>query len=149
MGTMIKRKVTFAEDELMPIDDDILRIISDFSELRFPTFIEHTRKWHPPVDVVEDEDRLIILVDLAGILVEDVKVKKEGNTIIIQGIRRQLLPLKNPVYHHMEIDYGEFERGIRIPRKFQNGEIKASYKDGFMKIEIKLPEHYERRIKVE
>ncbi len=118
------------------VEDDVIRLLAGFSQMHLPSLMDELNKWHPPVDVFETKDRLIILAEIAGISVEKISIKQIENTIIIQGQRKEILPPTSPMFHHMEINYGPFERVIRLPAKFVGGEVDAKYKNGFLRVEV-------------
>jgi HSP20 family protein len=69
--------------------------------------------WEPPVDVLEDEHEIVIVVAMPGVAPESVQVTHEAGALIVRGVR----PLSPAGSRHrirqLEIPYGAFER--RIP----------------------------------
>ncbi len=130
-------------------EGEIMRLLAGFAQMRLPSLMDELNKWHPPVDVLETEDKLIIIVEIAGVSTGDINITQHGDLIRIEGNRIEVLPAESPVFHHMEINYGPFERNIRLPRKFVGGEVAASYKNGFLRIEVSKNKNAERVIKVE
>ena len=89
-------------------------------------------KWKPPVDIYELEDEIIIKLELAGVKRKEISIIQEGNRIRISGGRKMVDREQIHTYHQMEINYGEFERVIVVSETVKVGEVKASYKDGFL-----------------
>jgi HSP20 family protein len=71
--------------------------------------------WEPPVDVLETEDAVIILVALPGVDLETVETQIVGGVLIVAGQR--LLPqmLHRALIHRLELPQGRFERRVRLP----------------------------------
>ncbi len=131
------------------IDEEIVRMIYGFSQLRIPAIIDELNRWHPPIDVLETEEKLILIAEIAGISDGDVSIVQMDDIITIKGRREKLEKEKSPMFHHMEINFGPFERNIRVPQKFVGGKIVASYKNGFLRVEINANTSPKRIIPVE
>lgn len=118
------------------IDDEILFMLDGFSQMRLPVVLDEINKWHPAVDVYESGNRLIVIVELAGVDPKDVSVSQKDDVISICGIRRETIPHPPPIYHHLELNYGPFERNLKLPPSFIGSKIQMGYKNGFLKIVI-------------
>lgn len=71
--------------------------------------------WEPPVDVLELEDEVIILVALPGIDPDQVDAAIDGGFLVVSG-RRPLPPqLRTAIIHRLELPQGRFERSIPLP----------------------------------
>ncbi len=128
---------------------ELIRMLSGFSQRHLPALMDELNRWHPPIDVIETDDRLIIIAEIAGISVENVSITQADDVITIQGSRNEFLAESSPVFHHMEINYGPFERNLRLPEKFVGGEITANYNNGFLRIEISASGETTQTITVE
>jgi HSP20 family protein len=71
--------------------------------------------WEPPVDVLETDEEILILVALPGVNPEDVEAVIDGGTLIVSG--RRVLPaeLRDARIHRLELPQGRFERRIALP----------------------------------
>jgi HSP20 family protein len=71
--------------------------------------------WEPPVDVLETEDELWIIVALPGVDVSQIEVgAADDGILVIAGVRAS--PLKRAAaIHRLEIPQGRFERRIPLP----------------------------------
>ena len=94
------------------------------------------RKWRPNVDVFEHEENIIAIVELAGVLREDVSVVFHDGKLWISGVRRDDIPYTGRKYHQMEINYNEFERVIYLPKNIDVEKISAKLDNGIMIIKI-------------
>jgi HSP20 family molecular chaperone IbpA len=71
--------------------------------------------WEPPIDVLEDEREIVVVVAMPGVAPEHVQVVHDGGVLLVRGTRP--LPLEG-VRHRvrqLEIPYGTFERRIALP----------------------------------
>ena len=70
--------------------------------------------WEPPVDVVESERSLAILVALPGVRPDAVEIVVDGSSLRVVGVRR--IPAgPGDRIHRLEIPHGRFERRIALP----------------------------------
>jgi len=93
--------------------------------------------WRPLTDVFETDENVIVMVDIAGISINDVKLTLSSNMLTIRGIRREHPLSEKRHYHKMEIDFGPFERRIELPARIDPDRAEHRYLQGFL--EILLP----------
>ena len=97
------------------------------------------KAWNPSTDIVEMEDHYLFKVELPGVKKEDVKVEIEKDTLTIKGERKEETEIKKDDYLRVESFSGSFSRTFKIPEGLEEKKIKASLKDGVMKLEIPKP----------
>jgi HSP20 family molecular chaperone IbpA len=72
--------------------------------------------WEPPIDVLETDEEILILVALPGVDPERVEAVIEGDGILtISGQRTLPAELRNARIHRLELPQGRFERRIALP----------------------------------
>jgi HSP20 family molecular chaperone IbpA len=71
-------------------------------------------RWEPPIDVLETERQLRIIVALPGVAPEAVQVQTEGGILTILGSRPLPGRGENANIVRLEIPYGRFERRITL-----------------------------------
>jgi HSP20 family protein len=102
------------------------------------------RQFTPPYDIAEADDKIIIMVEVAGMKAEDFNISLLNEALIINGVRHR--PDFSPLSHHrVEIGFGEFRLYIPIPWSIED-DVVATYHEGFLTIE--LPRTQQRRINV-
>jgi len=71
--------------------------------------------WEPPVDVLETEYEVLIVVALPGVDPAQVEASIEGSALHVSGLR--LLPpeLRSAAIHRLELPQGRFERHVLLP----------------------------------
>jgi HSP20 family protein len=102
--------------------------------------------WTPSTDIVETEDAVVILMDLAGMEKESIKIVREGELLQISGVRTRKKVAGMKRFHRMEIDYGPFTKLFRVPRDLDLDSIKAEHKDGLL--EVHLPKKVKEPVEI-
>lgn len=121
--------------DLMTMQDRMTRL---FDETLSRIFKEEAPRgvWSPPVDILEREDMVILKVDLPEMNQNEIEIKVEENTLIIQGERKFTKEIPEERYIQVERPYGHFQRTFALPKAIDQEEIKASYKDGVLRISL-------------
>lgn len=119
--------------DLMAMQDRMTRLIDEtLSRIWKEEVVRGV--WSPPVDILERGDELVLKVDLPEVSQSEIDIRVEGSTLIIQGERRLIKDAPEENYIQIERPYGTFRRTFNIPRTVEQEEIKASYKDGVLRI---------------
>jgi HSP20 family protein len=71
--------------------------------------------WEPPVDVLETEREVLVLVALPGVGPDQVETVIEGAYLVVTGQRVLPPELAFAVIHRLELPQGRFERRIALP----------------------------------
>ncbi len=71
--------------------------------------------WEPPVDVLETNDAVLVLVALPGVDAKQVKLVIHNGVLLIAGERVLPPELRTAVIHRIELPQGRFERQVRLP----------------------------------
>jgi HSP20 family protein len=104
--------------------------------------------WTPPVDIIEKDGSLLLMVSLPGIGEKDIDLKVEGQVITIKGVRKPL-DAEGYTYHQQESYCGNFSRSFTLPDSTDVENVKADYKNGILIITLpQKPEVRPRTIKV-
>lgn len=93
--------------------------------------------WQPAVDVYETTDDIIVLMDTAGIDMNNLVITAENKRITVEG--RRNLPKRENVccIHQLEIEMGYFKRIITFPVTVEFSAPVFSCQNGIL--EIRLP----------
>jgi HSP20 family protein len=92
--------------------------------------------WTPNTDVYISEEGLVIKVELAGMRREDLELSVEGNRLKISGQRPDGCRSGKCNFLVMEINYGPFETVIELPPGYDLSKAKATYQNGFLRIDV-------------
>lgn len=119
--------------------DDLRRMEARFFEpfFRFPFVQEEMQSsaWNPPVDVLEEGEKIVVKVEAPGVDEKDLRVTYEDGTLTVSG-ERQFERREDRNYHRIERAYGSFTRSFTLPRSADASRIAASYRNGVLEIEI-------------
>ena len=88
--------------------------------------------WHPPTDVYETDQEIVIKMCLPGVRASQVAVEFSGEAVTICGVRRAADLRSVRAYHQMEIRNGYFERRVVVRRPFDPHAARWRYEDGFL-----------------
>ncbi|MBI5956896.1 MAG: Hsp20/alpha crystallin family protein [Chloroflexi bacterium] len=102
--------------------------------------------WHPPTDVYETDEELVVMLDLAAVSQDDLEIAIEDNILHVRGRRQEPFPSNKISVYRMEIPYGDFEAHIHLPVRIARDEVQASYENGLLA--IRMPKEKTRRIAV-
>ncbi|MCC6502928.1 MAG: Hsp20/alpha crystallin family protein [Deltaproteobacteria bacterium] len=97
--------------------------------------------WYPPVDIYETEENIILKAELPGVDPESVSIDVGENTLSLRGERKLEKGFTDENYHRMERFYGTFHRAFSLPYPVDGDGVKASFKDGVLKITIPKKRH--------
>ncbi len=92
--------------------------------------------WTPNTDVYKTDEGLVVKVELAGMRSENLQITVEGNKLRISGERPDGCRSAKFNFLAMEIFYGAFENVLEIPSDYDLSLAKATYQNGFLRIDV-------------
>ncbi|MEW6087831.1 MAG: Hsp20/alpha crystallin family protein [bacterium] len=135
---------------------DIFDLRSDMRNLFSDFFMTKKGKeiglasWIPLVDIEESKDEFTIKADIPGVKKDDIKISLQNHTLILSGERKEEKEEKKKDYVMKEMGYGSFYRSFDLPYSVNPKDIKASYNNGILMVNIpKREEAKGKEIKVE
>jgi HSP20 family protein len=108
---------------------------SVFDEMR-PTIFSAEQAWKPPVDIYETPEEIVVLAEISGMKKKNITVTMENDVLKISGTRPDYSPSAKMKLHQMEIDYGKFQRIVKISLPIDTHNIRAQYREGFLQITL-------------
>jgi HSP20 family protein len=136
------RDVLALQNRMNSLFQDFSRSGNGESELATAGFV-------PPVDIFEDENKLVLKIEIPGIRQEDIDVRLENNTLTVKGERSFQSEGKEENFHRVERRYGSFYRAFTLPNTIDQNTIKADYEAGVLKVELhKRAETKPRQVKI-
>jgi HSP20 family protein len=146
MATIVRwdpyREVLALQNRMNSLFQDFSRSNSGENELATAGFV-------PPVDIFEDENRLVLKIEIPGMRQEDLDVRLENNTLSVKGERSFQSEGKEENFHRVERRYGSFYRAFTLPNTVDPNSIKADYEAGVLTLELhKRAETKPKQIKV-
>jgi HSP20 family protein len=106
--------------------------------------------WTPPVDIFESGEVFVLKLEIPEVNEKSIDIKINDNELTIKG-ERKLEPGADPEgYHRMERGHGRFIRSFRLTAAIDPSRIKATLKEGILRIELpKKEEARPTRIEIE
>jgi HSP20 family protein len=113
------------------LQQDMNRLFGDLSVNRVrraPSF--------PAVNIWAGEDSALITAEIPGMNKDDLEINVTGDSLTLSGLRKfEELP-EGARYHRRERKYGEFNRSIQLPYTVDVNKVKATFKNGVLKVEL-------------
>jgi HSP20 family protein len=124
------------EDIGFAIQRDVERLLRNFvysgrsaSHFSEPAFA-------PAVDLVVGDAFARVIVELAGVPRENVRVRLDGRALEITGRRQPPQEPADSHYHRAEILFGDFHRVVELPWVAAPDRVEALYRDGLLEIRL-------------
>ena len=135
--------------ELSRLQGELNRLFAAFVESN-KTVAGATTAWDPSVDLVDDGEKLRVLVELPGVEPGDVKVAIRGRILTIRGTKKGRVRAREGVrFFCMERYFGSFVKSVSLPRPVNNREAKTVLKNGLLEVILpRVPDQREREYEV-
>jgi len=91
--------------------------------------------WEPPVDILETELEVLVLVALPGVDPDQAQAAIEDGELVIAGTRVYPPELRTAAIHRLELPQGRFYRRLRLPAGRYNG-VRRAVVDGCLVITL-------------
>jgi HSP20 family protein len=91
--------------------------------------------WSPAADVYETPREIVFHVELPGVRLEDVRLEAVDGKLRLSGSRPIPKGVAARQFTRMERVYGDFSREFTIPSSINTEDIKATLRNGVLKIE--------------
>ncbi len=104
-----------------------------------------TGTWAPPVDIVENKDRILLKAELPGFKENQVELTVEDGVLTLKGERKFEKETAETSYHRVERSYGSFVRAFTLPSNVDPSQIQATFSDGILQVD--MPKREETRPK--
>lgn len=102
----------------------------------------------PPVNVIDDDDKIVVHAEVPGVKPEDIEISVQGNTLNLRGERKRE-DLGDVGYHRRERPAGKFQKSVTLPVEINAEAVEARCENGVLKLTLPKAEHAKpRRIEV-
>jgi HSP20 family protein len=93
-----------------------------------------------PLDIIDRADGYTVKAAMPGFKPEEVEVTLADGVLDIRAQRKQESESKDGSYLRRELSIGSYARSVQLPGGIKEGDIKASFENGMLTIEIpKVP----------
>ena len=110
------------------------RYLEHISRTKARSVVFSQRAWQPAADVYETADVVIALVELPGVIEDEIELIVERDSLTVSGERKDQGGPGDRRYSHLEIPFGRFERRLPLPAQIDPEQAKATYRSGFLEI---------------
>ena len=123
--------------------NDIDRLHDEMQELidelwHVPRFAGGRRGFRPQADCIRSEDppALHVIVELPGVDPAELQVVAADRVLVVSGVRRRP-PLRGR-YQQMELEYGPFQRHIKLDEPVDTNAASARYEQGMLTVVLPI-----------
>ena len=157
---MIKQKKSFSRDNFGTSleesnEEKIKQDVSDIEEKSAEVSSKKDDDWladsegQLTVDVYQTPTDVVIKSIIGGAKPEDIDVEIANDMITIKGKRENFDEIKTEDYYYQECFWGAFSRSIILPVDVEADKIKATIKEGILKIVLpKAEKNKTKKIRV-
>jgi len=104
-------------------------------------FLQRNTFFNPLVNIQETDTSYELSLDVPGVKKEDLTLSVDRNNLVVRGIRYSDFDSSAGAMYKVEKSYGEFERTFPFLTPLQEDNIKATLKDGTLRISVKKTEN--------
>ena len=131
-------------DELESIQQDMNRLLTGEAPVR------RARAAYPPLNVWSSAEGLAIDAEMPGVDPQDVEISVVGDELSLHGKVNVQEPAAGETVLRRERPAGEFQRTLQLPFRANTGAVKATFKNGILRISIpRSEEEKPRKIAIE
>ncbi|WP_013323718.1 Hsp20/alpha crystallin family protein [Gloeothece verrucosa] len=130
--------------ELETLQRQMNRLFDDFF---VPARTENSQfNFVPAAELSETDEALYLKLEIPGINPQEVDIQVTKDVVSISGERQEANKTENNGVTRSEFRYGRFERVIPLPKKVQNTNVTADYKDGILTLTLPKAEEEQNRV---
>ena len=107
-------------------------------EIGFPTGISTSKDWEPSTNIFETDKSIVIEVELAGVIIEDISITLEdAKELIVKGTKKQSWLQETGIkYYLFERNFGDFFKRIHLDVPIDTESIRSVMENGVLIIEV-------------
>jgi len=124
-----------SDKDFTELQDQMNELFSEFV-FRVQDESDMSGAWMPSVDIYEQENEITLVADLSGVERENIRIKVEGEKLILYGIRNFGKEFSKERYYRIELVYGKFWRSFILECEIDKKNINAELKDGVLTISL-------------
>ena len=120
-------------------------------EVQEPTSVERATDrvvYTPATDILEKYDEYVLSADMPGATLETIDVTFDKQVLTIRGTC-EALEHEGFCLSLSDFEFGDFERAFELSEPVEVDEIKASFKDGVLKVTLPKVVQAKKRVAVE
>jgi len=100
-------------------------------------FVFETGGFAPRVDIIEDDKKIFVAVELPGVAKEDVKISiNEDRVMTISGEKKPDEMKEGVSQIKIERGYGKFQRAFVLPENIDESGVNAKFENGVLEVSV-------------
>jgi HSP20 family protein len=148
---MVKRSAKFYGPMV-----ELSRLQSELNRL-FTAFVETNKgvgasapSWDPNVDLVDDGERIRVLLELPGVDAADLRVTIRGRVLTVRGAKKgRIRSREGTRFFCMERYFGAFVKSVPLHRPVNTHQARSILKDGLLEIILpRVPDQREKEYEI-
>ncbi len=121
--------------ELGDLTEDVRRLLQELGATTSASRSTAAGDCVPPLDVIETDEAVEILLDVPGVTASSLRVLLKGSVVLIAGEKWVTGPGPGTGgYHLVERGSGRFARAVRVSGAFEGSRVRATLTDGELRI---------------
>ena len=129
--------------EVSDLADDVREVFEELASTLKNDQRAFGGECHPALDVFETDTAVEIVMDVAGIAPEALRVVFRAGVVLIAGEKAPPVARAPQTFHLVEREFGRFARGVRVNGAFDVEGGRATIRDG--ELIVLLPKRADRR----
>jgi HSP20 family protein len=129
--------------EAPELADDIRRLFDDLAASLPREHRASSGECHPPLDVIETERAVEIVIDVCGVAPQALRVLFRDDVLIVAGEKAPPAASHDQAFHLVEREFGRFARAVRLKGAFDVAAGRVAIAAG--ELTIVLPKRADRR----
>jgi len=116
-----------------------------FSDVFFDRLWSEWRKdvgeeWRPKVDFYEKDGNYYLTAEIPGLNKDDIDISFDSGCLTISGKKKSKIEEEGADYYIRETSHGTFYRACNLPKKINEDNVQATYKDGLLTLIMPIEE---------
>ena len=135
--------------ELSRLQREVNRLFTLFVESNNPV-VAPSSAWDPSVDIVDDGEKIRVLLELPGVEASDLRVAVRGRVVTVRGTKRGRTRAREGIrFSCMERYFGSFVKSVSLPRPVNSRQAKSKLSRGLLEIVLpRVPDLREKEIEI-
>lgn len=92
--------------------------------------------WSPALDVLEDDDKVTVQVEVPGMKKDDFDISLQEDVLTISGERKSESGKREGESFRRERRFGSFRRSVTLATPVKGDAVKADYQDGILTVTL-------------
>ncbi|HIK11893.1 MAG TPA: Hsp20/alpha crystallin family protein [Oscillatoriaceae cyanobacterium M33_DOE_052] len=99
----------------------------------------------PPAELEETAEALLLRLEIPGLEAKDIDIQATADSVTVTGDRLAIQTDEKAMFKS-EFRYGKFRRQISLPKRIQNTQVTAEYKNGILHLTLPKAEAEKNKV---